>query len=360
MRISPVNNTTYIKKRQNNSVNLSNLSFNGYFASRRVSNFLTQNIPYDNPDTRSPFMVFCGNSDFAGEKKLIELAKSLLTNSTEISDTALFAAHFLLFGVNNGTLSKLENKDKILSLLKKIVEINDHSLVLDIETPEDMDLFLKANPEIDVNKHYYCGIRTGYSLLLKAAKFNKTELLKYLVNREDIDLYKYELWMHLTKHSERTHNMIREIPKEKFSLEQFEQVNGYNLLMCLLSKGYDKTVPEPYMGDRNFQELYRGAYDKNGTFTLDEMERIVDYRNFKKFVNARINIVGDGFGHLLSDIEVKTPEELKKLKKIIKRMQESGYPFNKVNDLNQTPLDRAIEAENQPVENLIRQMGVYK
>ena len=66
--------------------------------------------------------------------------------------------------------------------------------------------------------------------------------------------------------------------------------------------------------------------------------------------------MGDRFGHLLSDIRVdeNNPAEMEKLEHIINCLKDAGYAFNAANDLNQTPLAKALEADNKPVINLLR------
>lgn len=428
MRINPVNNFTYTNKINNRKSYSAqpmsapdsfakSPSFNGWFSSRKVAKFLSGDLSYSNPETRLKFIELCNATDFSKETKLVEKAKSLLQNSTKVSNNALFAAHLVLFGLNDGTLSKLENQDNISPILQAIFKAQDDSLVLDIITPEDLDVCLKANPEIDVNKYY----RKGSSLILRAAKLNDSRMVKYLVNRDDADLYNKELWSRLLKDGDQTYNLIKELPKENFNVNQMEFAEGETLFAELLRNRYSKSAiyllkyyPDldtnvyvegkhplvkfypggnydvnlelfkelyqhprtdrsiflnsgitPFsalqhfmeqVADKDFEKSFRTMYEKNGTFSLKEMDMIVNYNNFKKFAHKRINLIGDRFVHLLSDIRIdeKNPDEMAMLIKIVTRLEEAGCSFNTTNDLGQTPLNRAMEADNKPVVNLLR------
>lgn len=430
MRINLINSYTYSYKISNTSnshaITLPDTfekspSFNGWFTSRKVSKFMTKDVPYNNPENREAFMELCERINFSKAQKLVEKAKFILQNPATSKNNALYAIQFLLLGLNNGTLAKVENRDYVLNLLKTVVDENGDSLILDVNTSDDLDLCLQAKPEIDVNKHYYKNGKAS-SLILNAVKARNPELTQYLFNRDDFDLYNLELWTNVLKFSTTTDLFLKEIPKEKFQINHLVLPDGNNLLTEVLSKDYPKSIAiqllknypdldtnvcidgthpllKYYPGgdkdiniplfkalyshprtdrsvfinsgivpfyelqkfilktaDNDFEKHFKTLYEINGTFYLDEMVHIVNYSNFKKYVNTRVNIVGDRFGHLLSDIRVdeNNSAEIEKLEHIINRLKDTGYAFNAANDLNQTPLAKALEADNKPVINLLR------
>lgn len=108
--------------------------------------------------------------------------------------------------------------------------------------------------------------------------------------------------------------------------------------------------------DYDFIDNVKKLYDKNGMLTLDEIEKLVNYENFSRFVDEKYNIVGENIGHFIAEtfIEPNDIKSYKKLIKILEKLKASGYNFNSKDDLDETPLDKAIEGENEIVADLLR------
>ncbi len=123
---------------------------------------------------------------------------------------------------------------------------------------------------------------------------------------------------------------------------------GYN------AKEFYKVIED--FADEDYKTKIETIYKREGTFTLSEMDRISKYKNFYKFANMTINNLGDRFGHALSDVWIDSTdtEKIQQLSEILSTFESAGYCFNATNDLGLTPLNKAIECQNEVVANLLR------
>ena len=93
--------------------------------------------------------------------------------------------------------------------------------------------------------------------------------------------------------------------------------------------------------DATFIKWAKNLYENNGMLTLDEIEKFVNYENFRAIKNTQFNVFGENIAHLLTDI---FPDKLK----------DSGFDFQAKDELDRTPLEKAIEGENKIIAEVLR------
>lgn len=108
--------------------------------------------------------------------------------------------------------------------------------------------------------------------------------------------------------------------------------------------------------DKMFAKWAKNLYEKNGILTVDEIEKFINYENFSDIANTQFNVFGENIAHLLVDIfpSIDNPKELGQIAQIVRKLKENNFDFNLKDELDRTPLDKAIEAENNIIADLLR------
>ena len=125
---------------------------------------------------------------------------------------------------------------------------------------------------------------------------------------------------------------------------------GYNMLARNLEKA----------ADRDVLKKAKNLYEENGSFTIDEINRFLEYKNFNKIMTEPLNDIGENIVHFLPEVFIeKGSEDHKKLRKIFEKLQDAKFDFSQKDNLDRTPLMKAIEAVNGEVAKLLLEFGQY-
>ncbi|MCM1003876.1 MAG: ankyrin repeat domain-containing protein [Candidatus Gastranaerophilales bacterium] len=113
----------------------------------------------------------------------------------------------------------------------------------------------------------------------------------------------------------------------------------------------------------------KSLYEKNGELTLEQLETFVEtITNNSKSKRLELNkitfnSIDDTIGHLLCDIQIDINDlqKMSKMGKIIRILdKKQNYDFKTANGIDQTPLTKAIEAENTGLVKLLLQFYKYE
>lgn len=96
-------------------------------------------------------------------------------------------------------------------------------------------------------------------------------------------------------------------------------------------------------------------YDKNGSLDLDEIEKFINYHGKRTTNDHRFNIVNENIAHLLVDIlpDMNNPVEMEKYTQLFENLHNTKFDFNAKDIFGRTPLDKAIECENEIAFNIL-------
>lgn len=99
------------------------------------------------------------------------------------------------------------------------------------------------------------------------------------------------------------------------------------------------------------QQLISKDEDQFGEVRLATLEKIVHHESFKAIKDESLNISGSKILHLLAEIYINpnNTEEIELLNSIMLQCRKINYNFNIKNDFGETALDKALEAENEPL-----------
>lgn len=108
--------------------------------------------------------------------------------------------------------------------------------------------------------------------------------------------------------------------------------------------------------DATFIKWAKNLYENNGMLTLDEIEKFVNYENFRAIKNTQFNVFGENIAHLLTDIfpDIDNPKEFTQIRRIVDKLKDSGFDFQAKDELDRTPLEKAIEGENKIIAEVLR------
>lgn len=260
----------------------------------------------------------------------------------------------------NNLQEPLNNFLKEAHEILKNAKINDPEIIENCDDLDELKEYLTAHPKSDINSKN----DNGESLISIAIQNRRMDILKFLAKRDDVDWNITNknfdnILTQLLSHSAESElrfqtkvmKLLRELPEGKFDL-----ANESSQLL-LRGEGWNQKKTLVNLLEENisipFVKKIKDIYDREGTFTLEQISDIVNYPLFSRIKDEKYNIVGENIGHLISEIYVE-PSKTKQLEDIFKRLQECEYNFQSVDDFGTTPLDKAIEAENKPVAELFR------
>lgn len=108
--------------------------------------------------------------------------------------------------------------------------------------------------------------------------------------------------------------------------------------------------------DKQFAQKIKDIYDENGFLELDEIEKFVNYDALSNIMNTKFNIAGENIVHLLVEIfpDILNPMEIKTYYQILEKLKQADFDFQLTDDLGRTPLDKAIECENEVAIDLLK------
>ena len=112
---------------------------------------------------------------------------------------------------------------------------------------------------------------------------------------------------------------------------------------------------------KRFVNKMSNVYNDEGTFTL---EQIKDYLNFGKLdlvKNEPLNILGDRIVHFLPEITGcdKDYNIMKDVNDIFETLKKNDFDFDVLNDIGDSALKKAVEAENVPIVNMLVDFGSH-
>jgi len=107
--------------------------------------------------------------------------------------------------------------------------------------------------------------------------------------------------------------------------------------------------------DELFAKNMLNRYEENGVLSLEEIKEFVSYENFQSIANTKFNIFGENIAHVLVDIfpDITNPEELKIVSEIVETLHKKRFDFQIKDELDRTPLDKAIEGENKVMATIL-------
>lgn len=308
--------------------------------------------------------------------------------------------------------STAAQRENVVSLCNQLGN-KDKSLQLDITNPEDLLVYLQSNPDIDrhnselwsraISNGYCSHLLSKFSQLkdfdINRIKFDDehsilTKLLERELSNKYPMAYRPEPLIKLYPDLDtnycppgKLHLLYQVAEKCTVDIIDRDLLDIFKLLYehpktdrsitntryfnCLISKlrtgtGYQQERYNEILSvitnyaDNDYVNKIRSIYKREGTFTLDEMSKIVSYGNFNKFANMSVNELGERFGHIIAEIYIdkENPEQINKMTDIVKKLSDNMYAFNATDDLGVSPLEKAIKCNNEVVANLLRNYSV--
>lgn len=416
-----------------NNINFQNI---GYFKARRISGYLTNDIPFEKKNINNFRKLIEINNQNSVSRRLINLletAKDIISKNETITSSSLFAATLLLF---RGKKEELESvgEEKINPLLKKYNDIfKPENPTKDIPI-RNINTYLNANPLVDLatplikavdkcdareleklakidNMDWNIVDENGDNILLRCLKSddvikNEKKIIQCMRVIKDLPEGKFNInyvnskgesaYTYCQKHFGQNdfHFVIHDF---HFELLKFKDLDVHRheyqelspIAFALLSKDFDffkAIISHPNFNYKNIDSVadtiqrlvddryeqikyadfikeqidkqkvneIKNIYDKQGTFTIDELANIVNYPHFWKFANMSLNSLDERLGHILAEISPKNDRDKEKMVQIFRKLANANYYFNNMNCLQKTGLDKAIEANNPFVANLFR------
>lgn len=132
------------------------------------------------------------------------------------------------------------------------------------------------------------------------------------------------------------------------------------------SKTEPKILDEPEVDIEKTKEFFkkvistiRADEDKFGQVRLETLYKIATHKDFTNIKNASMNITGGKLQHLLAEsyINPTDKQEIKIAKNIVEKLKESGANLDACDDLGETGLKRAVDAENVVVAKALLDNG---
>lgn len=132
-------------------------------------------------------------------------------------------------------------------------------------------------------------------------------------------------------------------------------------LVCRRFSTRDRTRKMMYSIIEKYNNLSRlkTLIDTNGVLSLNEIKSYLDVSNVKDIINEPLNDIGEPIGFFVADNSVDTTNILE-FKAILDKLESLGYDFSKENEMGQTMLAKAKDAENQFLVEVLQSMGVGK
>lgn len=364
--------------------------------------------------------------------------------------------YFKSLHLNLNKCLKLDSLSEEVKAILKNVKLQNRNLpdFATFTSPEPFRLYIKQNPQIDINSRDY----RGEPLLLKAIENGNSKIVDILKNIDDVDwnitdstgknaaMYAIDLMKSKPEEAKAILEILRNLPEGKFDinyinycvledtkmpvnaltyflmnnknygledilsfknldvnncaegampplfikpLKHWENSNVNEFKELLNHKGFDlgikfngKTLREYlYSGEfpnirdtytaelyekeldkviaRNFVDKMKTIYDKEGSFTL---EQIKDYLNFGKFdliKDKPLNILGDKLIHFIPEITGCDTDynTLKEVNNILEILKKNDCNIDVLNDFGDSALRKAVEMENIPVVKLLIDFG---
>lgn len=362
----------------------------GYIKSRRISKYLTQEIPYEKKNVDKFHRLIEINNKKSVSKRLVNLlekAKNVINENKDISPKSLFAATLLLFRGNVHDYLNENPQFNFTPLLFKAIDNHDASTLEELAKIDSIDwnalddkgdnILLRFFKKFKLNEKNYADFEACLNVIkdLPKGKFN----VNYVNDEGDSALTccmdrspnLLKIWLPLFKDLDVNRQKYNQSSPIQYAIEHynFELFNkilshpkfNYKNIDSLISYiKEDNSCPNGYlyrierMQDIKMMNKIKKIYEEQGTFTIDEIMNIVQYPNFGKFANMSFNLFNERLGHIIAQIYPKTPHEESNMRKIFEQLEQSNYYFNNVDCFQKTGLDKAIEADNHFVADLFR------
>ncbi len=132
------------------------------------------------------------------------------------------------------------------------------------------------------------------------------------------------------------------------------------------SKTKPKILDEPEVDIENIKNFFkkiistiRADEEKFGQVRLETLYKIVNHKDFANIKNAPMNITGGRLQHLLAEtyINPTDKQEIKVARTIIEKLKLAGADLDACDDLGETGLKRAVDAENTVVAKALLDNG---
>lgn len=189
-------------------------------------------------------------------------------------------------------------------------------------------------PNLDVNLHIENSLPTAYIPCIK----NNPEQLKFLVENSDIDT--------LAPYNGKT------LRQNLYSMRLFPDINSVG-----------KAEPFTRILNNKANDIFinkmKKIYEKYGTFTLEQINDFLNYGQIEAIKNKPLNTIGEKIPHFIAEIfpNSENLNEVLELTKLFKKLKEKNIDMDCLDDINRSPMRKAVEADNAIVAKLFKDYG---
>ena len=199
---------------------------------------------------------------------------------------------------------------------------------------DDLLKKLLAFPNLDVNLHVENSLPTAYIPCIK----NNPEQLKFLVENSDIDT--------LAPYNGKT------LRQHLYSMRLFPDINSV----------WDAEPFERILNNKAnniFINKMKKIYEKYGTFTLEQINDFLNYGQIEAIQNKPLNTIGEKISHFIAEIfpNSENLNEVLELTKLFEKLKEKNIDMDCLDDINRSPMRKAVEADNAIIAKLFKDYG---
>lgn len=325
---------------------------------------------------------------------LIEFAKDKKVDFTRKNNASKTAMDLIKDNRNSSIINSIKvNSDELINFAKKgllsgikilltnpVIDINSvdengDSAGIIASRKGDVQLIKLLNQKQDFNINYV-NPKTLQSAFT-AAKNSETMLAlkensNLNISQSDLSDYTeiFALLNNPDNSVEDIEKLLRKLSQNKdFNLEII--YNGSTLREKIKDYAFKKDVhKQAQIHDRLYANLQdginksfvnraRNIVDENGILSLAQIEDFINYPDILKIINEPLNEFNEPIGFFIADIPV-TGDNISDIANIIDALKKYNYDFSIKNKMNQTLLEKSIDAENDFLTDYLQNLGVKR
>lgn len=325
---------------------------------------------------------------------LIEFAKDKKVDFTRKNNASITAIDLIKDNRNSSIMNSIKiNSDELIDFAKKGllsgIKILLTNPVIDInsvdENGDNIGIIASRNGDIKLIKFLnekqdfninYVNPETLQSAYTSAQNPETIIALKEnpSLNISQSDLSDYTELFNLLNNPE---NSIEDVEKLLIKLSQNKDFNleimynGSTLGEKIKEYAFKKDVhKQEQIHDRLYANLQdginksfvnraRSIVDENGILSLTQIEDFINYPDIRKIINEPLNEFNEPIGFFIADISV-TGDNISDIANIIDVLKKYNYDFSVKNKMNQTLLEKSIDAENDFLTDYLQNLGVKR
>ena len=186
----------------------------------------------------------------------------------------------------------------------------------------------------DVNAHAPNSLPTAYIPCINL----RPEQLKFLTENTDIDT--------LAQYNGRT------LRQNLYSLKLFPNIASI-----------EEAAPFERLLDNKANDIFvnkmKKIYDREGSFTLQQINDFLNYGQIEKIKEEPLNSIGEKISHFIAEIspDSENPEEVLELTKLFEKLKEKEVDLDALDEIGRSPMRKAIEADNPIAAKLFKDYG---